>query len=126
MIKEFTAVFLGGGLGSMLRFAMQLLMQGRISTASFPWATFTVNIAGSFMIGMFYALSARLNLSAEFRLFLTAGLCGGFTTFSSFSNETLTLFRHGDFLAAIIYISLSVTLGVTACFIGASVCQSRA
>lgn len=119
MIKLFLAIFFGGGLGSVMRYAVQLVMHERIVAYNFPWATFTVNIIGSFFIGLFYSLSARFNLSEEVRLFLTAGLCGGFTTFSTFSNDNLALIREGQWLAALIYIVLSIVLGVVACLAGA-------
>ncbi|MCM1377285.1 MAG: fluoride efflux transporter CrcB [Clostridium sp.] len=118
MLKDFVAIFLGGGLGSVMRYGMQLIMHERIATYHFPWATFSVNIIGSFLIGLFYAVSARFNLSEETRLFLTAGLCGGFTTFSTFSNDTLSMLRTGDWLPAIIYIFSSILVGIVACMAG--------
>ena len=120
MAKIFVAVFLGGGLGSVLRYGVQMLLHERIVPYHFPWSTFTVNILGSFMIGLFYALSARFHLSEEMRLFLTAGLCGGFTTFSTFSNDSLALLRQGDVTMFAIYVLLSVGLGILAVFAGAS------
>lgn len=119
--KELFAVFVGGGVGSVLRYSVQMLMHQKITAYNFPLATLSVNILGSFMIGLFYALSARFNLSAEVRLLLTAGLCGGFTTFSTFSNDTLELLRQGSVLAAVLYILVSVIIGVGACFAGAGV-----
>ena len=120
MAKIFVAVFLGGGLGSVLRYGVQMLLHERIVPYHFPWATFTVNILGSFMIGLFYALLARFHLSEEMRLFLTAGLCGGFTTFSTFSNDSLALLRQGDVTMFVIYVLSSVGLGILAVFAGAS------
>ena len=76
-MKELIYIFLGGGTGSVLRYYVQELLHERIIPYSFPWATFTVNIFGSFLIGLFYTLSARFNLSPEVRLLLTAGFCGG-------------------------------------------------
>lgn len=111
---------MGGGLGSVLRYGVQMLLHERIVPYQFPWATFTVNILGSFMIGLFYALSARFHLSEEMRLFLTAGLCGGFTTFSTFSNDSLALLRQGDVTMFAVYVLLSVSLGLLAVFAGAS------
>lgn len=118
------AIFIGSGLGGVLRYAIQLILHERIVAYSFPWATFTVNILGSFLIGLFYALSARLNLSNELRLFLTAGLCGGFTTFSTFSNDVLALIRQGDAFIGLTYVCLSVILGVVACCLGGMLCKS--
>lgn len=124
MIKAFIAIFLGGGIGSILRYGVQLLLHERVVAYEFPWSTFTVNIVGSFLIGLFYALSSRFNLSDEVRLFLTTGLCGGFTTFSTFSNDSLAMIRHGDGLMCMIYIILSVVLGILVCLFGTWVCSS--
>lgn len=121
MLKEFSVIFLGGGLGSMCRYAVQLLLHERIVPYSFPWATFAVNIIGSFLIGLFYALSERFNIPAELRLLLTAGLCGGFTTFSTFANDNLLLLRQGETLLSLLYIGLSVCLGIAACYLGSQV-----
>lgn len=120
MIKAYLAIFIGGGLGSVMRYGVQMLLHERIVAYDFPWATFGVNIAGSFLIGLFYALSDRINISAEVRLLLTAGLCGGFTTFSTFSNDCMLMLRQGEWTLALTYISLSVVLGICACFAGAS------
>ena len=116
MTKILITVFLGGGLGSLMRYGMQAAMHGRISPFLFPWATLSVNILGSFLIGMFYV--ARFNLSDETRLFLTTGLCGGFTTFSTFSHEGMTLIRQGNYGTFLLYVTLSVALGVAAAFAG--------
>lgn len=118
MVKAFIAIFLGGGLGSTLRYGVQMLLHERIVPYHFPWSTLTVNVAGSFLIGLFYALSARFNLSDETRLFLTAGLCGGFTTFSTFSNDSLALLRQGEVTLFVIYIAASLVLGLAAVFAG--------
>ena len=96
MSKEIIYIFLGGGTGSALRYCIQLLMHERIVPYNFPWATFTVNIFGSFLIGLFYALSERFHFPFEVRLFLTTGLCGGFTTFSTFSSDGIGLLK-GEF-----------------------------
>lgn len=101
-----------------ISFALQEVLHERIVPYSFPWATFTVNIAGSFLIGLFYALSARFNLSAEVRLLLTAGFCGGFTTFSTFSNDGLTLIKGGFCGMFLLYTLLSITLGILATLAG--------
>ncbi len=118
MTKILITVFLGGGLGSLMRYGVQAAMHGRISPFLFPWATLSVNILGSFLIGMFYVLSARFNLSDETRLFLTTGLCGGFTTFSTFSQESLTLLRQGHYAAFALYTLASVAAGIAAALAG--------
>lgn len=119
MTKIFIAIFAGGGLGSVLRYAVQMLLHERIAPYTFPWSTLCVNIVGSFLIGLFYALSSKFNLSEELRLFLTAGLCGGFTTFSTFSNDSLLMLRQGEWLPFVAYAAASVTLGIIACLGGA-------
>ena len=118
-MKELLYIFLGGGLGSVFRYLLHLLINGKGPIVGFPWSTFTVNIAGSLLIGIFYALSTHFNLSSETRLFLTVGLCGGFTTFSTFSNESLFLFREGAYITLTIYILSSVILGILAVLAGA-------
>lgn len=120
-MKELICVFLGGGTGSVLRYCVQELLHERIVPYSFPWATFAVNIAGSFLIGLFYALSARFNLSADVRLLLTAGLCGGFTTFSTFSNDGLTLLKGEFYGTFMVYTLASISLGLLAVLAGALV-----
>lgn len=123
MIRTFFVIFLGGGLGSVMRYGVQLLMQGRFVSCSFPWATFSVNIFGSFLIGLFYALSAKFHWSDEVRLLLATGLCGGFTTFSTFSNDSLLLLRQGEITTFAFYLILSVFLGILAVFIGAYIAK---
>ena len=117
-MKELLYIFLGGGLGSVLRYLIHLLINGRGAVQGFPWSTFTINIAGSLLIGIFYTLSSRFNLSNEARLFLTVGLCGGFTTFSTFSNESLFLFKEGLYGTFALYVILSIVLGILAVLAG--------
>lgn len=121
---SFLAVFLGGGIGSVLRYGVQVLLHERVVPYNFPWATFTVNILGCFLIGLFYALTSRFNFSPETRLFLTVGLCGGFTTFSTFSNDSLLLLREGELTVSLLYIAASVVLGILACLFGTSLIKS--
>ncbi len=118
MSKEIIYIFIGGGTGSALRYCVQLLMHERIIPYHFPWATFTVNLLGSFLIGLFYALSERFHLSAEVRLLLTTGLCGGFTTFSTFSNDGINLLKGEFYGTFILYTSLSIGIGLIAALAG--------
>lgn len=114
MTKELLYIFLGGGTGSVLRYCVQMMMHERILPYTFPWATFTVNLVGSFLIGLLYALSARFNLSPEVRLLLTAGFCGGFTTFSTFSNDGMTLLKGEFYGTFLVYTLLSIAIGLIA------------
>lgn len=126
MTKALICIFLGGGTGSVLRYCVQLALHERIVPYNFPWATFTVNIVGSFLIGMFYALSARFNLATDIRLLLTTGLCGGFTTFSTFSNDSLILLKQGLHGLFLLYVVLSVALGVAAAMLGGALISNYA
>ena len=118
MSKEVIDIFIGGGTGSALRYFIQLLMHERIVPYHFPWATFTVNLLGSFLIGLFYALSERFHLPFEFRLFLTTGLCGGFTTFSTFSSDGVGLLKGEFYGAFVLYTLLSIGIGLAATLAG--------
>lgn len=119
-MKEIIYIFVGGGAGSILRYLAQMGINERMSGMGFPfsWGTFTVNIAGSFLIGLFYSISERWNLPMEMRLFLTTGLCGGFTTFSTFSNDGLSLIRGEFYGTFLLYALLSTGLGLLAVLAG--------
>ncbi|WP_291584576.1 fluoride efflux transporter CrcB [Bacteroides sp.] len=119
-MKEIVYIFIGGGVGSVLRHLAQISINERMSGIGFPfsWGTFIVNIAGSFLIGLFYSVSERWNLSMEMRLFLTTGLCGGFTTFSTFSNDGLSLLRGEFYSTFLLYALLSIGLGLVAVLAG--------
>jgi len=118
MIKEILAVFLGGGIGSVLRYGIQVYINQRYATETFPIHTWIANILGCFFIGIFYVWSSKYNWSTEFRLLLTTGLCGGFTTFSTFSNESFALLKNGNYTAFGIYLLLSISIGLFAVFVG--------
>ncbi|MGD9977951.1 MAG: fluoride efflux transporter CrcB [Bacteroidales bacterium] len=118
MFRSIFIVGLGGFAGSVLRYLVTRLIQV-YSASQFPWGTFVVNIAGSFLMGVFFALSERGNLlTSEWRLFLTVGLCGGFTTFSSLSNDAFLLLQGREFLSVSLYIAFSFFLGLLAVFAG--------
>ena len=122
-MKEIAYIFIGGGVGSVLRYLAQISINERMSGIGFPfsWGTFIVNIAGSLLIGLFYSVSERWNLSMEMRLFLTTGLCGGFTTFSTFSNDGLSLLRGEFYGKFLLYALLSIGLGLVAVLAGGAI-----
>jgi CrcB protein len=118
MIRSILIVALGSGIGGALRFVMSKWIQGSVFT-SFPIATMVVNILGCLLIGLFYGLFDRSSmLSSDMKLLLTVGLCGGFTTFSTFMNENLQLLRTGNFLYSALYAAGSLFFGLIAVFIG--------
>jgi CrcB protein len=109
-------IALGSAIGGTARFALAGLVADWIG-ATFPWGTLIVNITGCFVIGIFNALTGPDGLflvPANARLFVMVGMCGGYTTFSSFSLETLNLVRNGEWLAAGGYVAASVVF----CLIG--------
>jgi len=118
MFKLILLVGTGGFIGSVARFlGSRYITENFLS--SFPFGTMTINIIGCFLIGIFYGMSDRGNLmSEEWRIFLTVGFCGGFTTFSSFTSENITLLRDGAFVYFLLYTGLSVFLGLAATFLG--------
>ena len=109
---------LGGFIGSVLRYLVSRLTAG-VDFASLPLGTLTVNVLGCFVLGLLTGLFERTgNLSPELRLLLTTGLCGGFTTFSTFSNDGLILIKQGFYGMFALYTLLSIALGILAAFIG--------
>jgi len=111
-------VFVGGGLGSVLRYALATAVQ-RGSPGPFPSGTFAVNLLGSFAIGLVGALGLeRAAISPEARVFLMVGLLGGFTTFSSLAWEALGLLSVRDVLRATLYVAGSVFLGLLGAWLG--------
>lgn len=118
MVKLLAIIGFGGFIGTITRFLISRYFQLNLPTL-FPWGTFIVNLTGCFLIGIIYGISEKGNfLSPEVRLFLTVGLCGGFTTFSTFSNDALMLMEQQEWLRFALYSSLSFFLGIMAVFAG--------
>jgi len=112
------AVALGGAIGSVARYLGGIGV-GKIFNLDFPWGTLIINIAGSFLIGVFVeSFALRWNLPQAMRVFLTVGICGGFTTFSTFSLESYLLIDRGELGAAVAYIAASVVVSILALFGG--------
>lgn len=114
MIRELLLVGLGGGVGSIFRYlTSRLLIRGEM--VGFPWATFTVNLFGCLFIGLLVGLSVRwMEWNEGLKLLLITGFCGGFTTFSAFSLENLTLYQQGNYSQLILYTLGSVVCGLLA------------
>ncbi|MFI5155188.1 MAG: fluoride efflux transporter CrcB [Chitinophagales bacterium] len=118
MFKNILLVGLGGGIGSIARYVCQKYIH-EWHPHPFPMGTFFVNILGCFLIGLFYSISEKGNImTPEWRILLTTGLCGGFTTFSTFSFENIQLLKAGDFSYFILYIAGSILLGIGATYLG--------
>jgi fluoride exporter len=118
MIKTILLIGSGGFIGSVSRYLASRFVQNQFPSA-FPYGTFFVNFTGCFLLGLFYGLSEKSPIfTPGWKMFLTVGFCGGFTTFSTFANENLAMLRDGDFFHFIIYTGLSVFLGIAATFLG--------
>ena len=112
------AVATGGSLGSVARYLVSIGF-GRLLGSKFPWGTLFINITGSLLIGLFAGLFAiRWNLPQAVRIFLTVGICGGYTTFSTFSLDAFYLIERGAVAAAGAYMIVSVVLSVGALIAG--------
>lgn len=107
----------GSFIGGIFRYALVHFVQSRATTA-FPFGTLAVNLVGCFVIGLVFALSEHSKINEEWRMFLAAGICGGFTTFSAFSLETFGMLRTGMAWYACLYILVSVLVGVLATIFG--------
>jgi len=117
----FLIVFLGGGLGAALRHGVNIVAARSLGTA-FPYGTLLINIVGSLAMGLiaeFFALKS--GLPQHWRLFLTTGVLGGFTTFSAFSLEAALLYERGQLTGAAIYVVASVVLAIGALFAGMAI-----
>ncbi len=107
-------VFLGGGLGSVCRYGIARWLPA----ADFPLATLLANMLSCLLLGILVALVSRATLSPPYRLLLITGYCGGFSTFSTFSYETLVLLRGGSYFLAAIYVTGSLLAGLICLLLG--------
>ena len=113
MFNNLLMVGLGGALGSMARFGCQ-----RLVSSSFPWGTLVVNLSGCLLIGILWGYFLRHSGDQAMRLLLMTGFCGGFTTFSAFSQESITMILSQRWLYFFTYVTLSLIGGLTATFLG--------
>jgi CrcB protein len=120
----FLIVFLGGGLGAALRHGVNISAARWMGTG-FPYGTLFINVAGSFVMGLiaeYFALKGHL--PQHWRLFLTTGILGGFTTFSAFSLESALLYERGQVAGAAIYVVASVVLSIAGLFAGLAIVRT--
>ncbi|RZT96261.1 camphor resistance protein CrcB [Ancylomarina subtilis] len=118
MIKNILLIGIGGFVGSVARYFLSRLNLN-IAFFAIPIGTLSVNVLGSFIIGLLMGISDKSTiLTADLRLLLMVGLCGGFTTFSSFTSENLMLMHNGQFLSVFLYTALSILFGFLAVYLG--------
>lgn len=119
-MRALLIIFLGAGLGGVLRHSVNIGCQ-RWLGAQLPWGVFLINVTGSFAMGLaagYFAFKAGAGWTQQMRLFVTTGVFGGYTTFSAFSLDAVTLIERGETLGAAAYIGGSVGLSILALFLG--------
>ena len=122
-MKQLITIFIGGGLGSITRFLLGKFINTQHNN-SFPFGTFIVNIAACFLLGCIVTLASQKQIiSPQAKLFWAVGFCGGFSTFSTFSSESLTLFQQGNHLTMFTYIAASVIVCLFATYSGMMITQ---
>ncbi|MBN1266039.1 MAG: fluoride efflux transporter CrcB [Anaerolineales bacterium] len=119
MVQQFLLVGLGGFTGAVLRFGLSGLVQNVSKNYSFPWPTLAVNLFGCLLIGVLSQLADSFGIfTTEARLFVFIGFLGAFTTYSTFSNETMDLIRGGESLLSLVYVGLHLLLGLGSVWLG--------
>jgi CrcB protein len=124
MLRTLLIVGSGGFIGSIMRYLVQYFVEEG-TASNFPWGTFIANVAGSFIIGVVFALAEKGNLmNSELRLFFAVGICGGFTTFSSFAYNNLTMLKEHSFGQLLWNVGGSLFFGILAVYIGVLVVKA--
>jgi CrcB protein len=124
MLRTLLFVGTGGFIGSILRYLVQYYTE-KIMASTFPLGTLIANIAGSFILGIIFALAEKGNLlSAEWRIFLAVGICGGFTTFSSFAYNNFTMIKEQNYMQLFFNVGGSLVLGIFAVYLGIIIVKS--
>ena len=118
MIKSILLVGIGSFFGGALRYAVSLIMKN-ITAQIFPWATLSVNLIGCFLFGLIFALFGKYSsVNSTLCLLLATGFCGGFTTISTFANESLQMLQCGNILGFFVYVLASLVLGIALVSLG--------
>jgi CrcB protein len=118
MLRTILIVGTGGFIGSVMRYLVQFYVEKGMSS-TFPMGTLIANVAGSFIIGMVFALAEKGNLmSSEWRIFLTVGICGGFTTFSAFAYNNFTMIKEHSYGQLLFNLGGNIFLGILAVYVG--------
>ncbi|MBN2086213.1 MAG: fluoride efflux transporter CrcB [Anaerolineales bacterium] len=124
-MEKLWIIGVGGGIGSIVRFLLSTYVQEKLNNATFPFGTIVVNIAGCLFIGMLSYLSdVKGVIGSDARAFLFIGLLGGFTTFSTFGNETVNLIRGGEYLQGMLNIACQLGIGIAAVIAGRILAQA--
>lgn len=121
-MKTLFYIFIGGGFGSVLRFGISNYTQKLWNINTFPMGTFVVNMIGCFLIGVFTSYFIKIDNHLKF--LLITGFCGGFTTFSTFSAENISLWENGNYFILSLYILLSVIVGLAAVYFGLNMAKN--
>jgi CrcB protein len=118
-MNKIILIGLGGFIGAVLRYLISGYVQNLTQSVAFPYGTLVVNITGCFIIGMFsHLIESQAGMTAEMRLLFMVGLLGSFTTYSTFSNETMNLLHDKNLFLALINIGTHITLGLSAVLLG--------